>query len=46
MHFASPPDEKCGQVALLRKEMAENPDLLASLGLQPSFAGFAAAADG
>ena len=33
-------------VALLRKEMAENPDLLAPPGLQPSFAGFAAAADG
>ena len=33
-------------VALLRKEMAENPDLLAPLGLQTSFAGFAAAADG
>ena len=33
-------------VALLRKEMAANPDLLAPLGIQPSFAAFAAAADG
>ena len=33
-------------VALLRKEMAEQPDLLAPIGLQPAFSGFVAAADG
>ena len=33
-------------VALLRKEMAEHPDLLAPLGLKPSFKSFTAAADG
>lgn len=33
-------------VALLRKEMVENPDLLAPLGLKPSWQAFGAAADG
>ena len=33
-------------VALLRKEMAEQPDLLAPIGLPPAFSGFVAAADG